>query len=137
MEGDIAHRADEARQVFAIDGTGVNIGVLSDSIDYLTNAQAAGDLPLVTVLPGQGGSGSGEGTAMLEIVHSLAPGASLFFATAFAGTASFAQNIRDLQAAGCRIIVDDVLYYNESPFQDGPIAQAVNDVSADRDAVLF
>ena len=130
VEGDIAHRADEARQVFAIDGTGVNIGVLSDSIDYLTNAQAAGDLPLVTVLPGQGGSGSGEGTAMLEIVHSLAPGASLFFATAFAGTASFAQNIRDLQAAGCRIIVDDVLYYNESPFQDGPIAQAVNDVSA-------
>jgi subtilisin-like proprotein convertase family protein len=130
VEGDIAHRAAEARQAFAIDGTGVKIGVLSDSIDYLAAAQAAGDLPLVTVLPGQAGSGSGEGTAMLEIVHSLAPGASLCFATANAGTASFAQNIRDLQAAGCRIIVDDVLYFGESPFQDGPIAQAVNDVSA-------
>ena len=130
VEGDIAHRADQARQAFAVDGTGVTIGVLSDSADYLTNAEAAGDLPLVTVLPGQAGSGSGEGTAMLEIVHSLAPGASLCFATAFAGTASFAQNIRGLQAAGCRIIVDDVLYFSESPFQDGPIAQAVNDVSA-------
>ena len=29
------------------------------------------------------------------------------------------------------MIVDDVLYYNESPFQDGPIAQAVNAVTAD------
>jgi subtilisin-like proprotein convertase family protein len=130
VEGDIAHRAAEARQAFAIDGTGVKIGVLSDSIDYLATAQAADDLPLVTVLPGQAGSGSGEGTAMLEIVHSLAPGASLYFATANAGIASFAQNIRDLQAAGCRIIVDDVLYFSESPFQDSPIAQAVNDVSA-------
>ena len=29
------------------------------------------------------------------------------------------------------MIVDDVIYYDESPFQDGPIAQAVNDVTAD------
>ena len=113
-----------------IDGTGVKIGALSDSIDHLGDAQAAGDLPPVTVLPGQGGLGAGEGTAMLEIIHSLAPGASLYFATAHGGIASFAQNIRDLQAAGCRVIVDDVLYFSESPFQDGPIAQAVSDVSA-------
>ena len=130
VEGNIAHRATEARQAFAIDGTGVKIGVLSDSIDHLAAAQAAGDLPQVTVLPGQSGTGAGEGTAMLEIVHALAPGASLYFATAGAGTATFAQNIRNLQAAGCRIIVDDVLYFSESPFEDGLIAQAVNDVSA-------
>jgi Proprotein convertase P-domain/Subtilase family/Immunoglobulin domain len=129
-EGDTAHRAAEARAAFGVDGTGVKIGVLSDSDYYLPTAQAAGDLPAVTVLPGQDGSGLGEGTAMLEIVHALAPGASLYFATAFSGEASFAQNIRDLQAAGCRIIVDDVLYFHESPFQDGPIAQAVDDVSA-------
>jgi len=131
VEGDIAHRADQARQAFAVDGTGVKIGVLSDGTYYLTNAVAEGNLPPVTVLPGQGGELYGsEGTAMLEIVHSLAPGAGLYFATAFESVASFAQNIRNLQAAGCRIIVDDVLYFNESPFQDGPIAQAVNDVSA-------
>ncbi|MGH7970260.1 MAG: S8 family serine peptidase, partial [Limisphaerales bacterium] len=129
-EGDIAHRGAEARVAFGVDGRGVSIGVLSDSDYFLPAAETIGDLPSVTVLPGQDGVGLGEGTAMLEIVHSLAPGATLYFATAFNGEASFAQNIRDLQAAGCRVIVDDVLYFRESPFQDGPIAQAVNDVSA-------
>ncbi|HEV2391597.1 MAG TPA: S8 family serine peptidase, partial [Verrucomicrobiae bacterium] len=129
-EGDIAHRADVARQRFGVDGTGIKIGVLSDSVDYLSQVQTAGQLSTVTVLPGQSGTGNGEGTAILEILHALAPGSDLYFATAFSSIASFAQNIRDLQAAGCNIIVDDVTYFNESPFQDGPIAQAVDDVSA-------
>ncbi|HWY76910.1 MAG TPA: S8 family serine peptidase, partial [Verrucomicrobiae bacterium] len=72
----------------------------------------------------------GEGTAMLEIVRNLAPGAGLFFATAGNSEASFAQNILDLRSAGCDIIVDDFGYYDESPFQDGPVAQAVNSVTA-------
>ena len=74
--------------------------------------------------------GPSGGAAMLEIIHDLAPGAELYFATAFGGPASFAQNILNLRAAGCDIIVDDVGYANESPFQDGPIAQAVSDVGA-------
>ena len=69
---------------------------------------------------------------MLEIMHDLAPGAELGFATAFTSDASFADNIRALRFnAGCDVIVDDILYFNESPFQDGPIAQAVNAVTAD------
>jgi subtilisin-like proprotein convertase family protein len=128
--GDIAHRAAEARQSFFTDGTGVKIGVLSDSVDGLADAQANGVLPAVTILPGQGGTGTGEGTAMLEIVHALAPGAQLYFATAFNSEESFAQNIRDLQTTGCQILIDDVTYFDESPFQDGPIAQAVNEVTA-------
>ena len=58
--------------------------------------QETGDVPArVTVLPGQaggsisyacGGSSKGtEGTAMLEIVHDLAPGAELLFATGIGG----------------------------------------------------
>ena len=35
--------------------------------------QASGDLPAVDVLPGQAGSGD-EGSAMLEIIHDVAPG---------------------------------------------------------------
>ena len=128
--GDLAHRAAEVRGRYGADGAGVKIGVLSDSVTYLAQSQAAGELSTVTVLPGQSGTGNGEGTAMLEIIHDLAPGAALYFATASEGVTGFAQNIRDLQAAGCRIIVDDVLYFVESPFQDGPIARAVNDVSA-------
>ena len=129
-EGDLTHRAGEARAVYGVSGEGVRIGVLSDSVDRLAESQATGNLPIVSVLPGQAGTGVGEGTAMLEIIHDLAPDSELFFATAFSGQASFAQNIRDLYAAGCRIIVDDVTYFRESPFQDDEIARAVNDVSA-------
>src|SRR5205807_2573239 len=39
-------------------------------------------------------------------------------------------NILALRAAGCNIIVDDLEYPNESPFQDAVIAQAVNTVTA-------
>lgn len=129
-QGDTTHSANTARSVFGINGTGVRIGVISDGVDQLAESQAAGELPATVILSGQAGSGS-EGTAMLEIVHDLAPGAQLYFATAINGTASFAQNIRNLRAAGCDIIVDDIIYLNEAPFQDGPIAQAVDSVTAE------
>ena len=129
-EGDKAHGADQARGAYGATGAGVKVCALSDGVSSLATVQASGDLPPnVDVLPGQAGSGD-EGTAMLEIIHDLAPGATLGFATAFNGEASFAQNIRDLATSGCNIIVDDVFYFDESPFQDGPIAQAVNDVTA-------
>lgn len=142
-EGDKAHAADAARMVTGADGTGLKIGVLSDGVASLAAKQATGDLPAsVTVLPGQAGPATGdEGTAMLEIVHDVAPGAQLYFATAFTSITSFAQNIKDLRTAGCDIIVDDVSYYNETPFQNGQAAsvvsptnmgivvQAVNDVT--------
>ena len=131
-EGDTTHRAAEARQAFNVSGLGVKVGVLSDSVDFMAQAVSTGDLPPnVTVLAGQSGvPGSGEGTAMLEIVYDLAPGAQLFFATGNGGPANFAQNILNLRAAGCDIIVDDIFYFNESPFQDAVIAQAVNSVTA-------
>ncbi len=140
-QGDTTHRAFSARGTFNTDGTGMKIGVLSDGVTNLATSQSTGDLGAVTVLPGQGGSGD-EGTAMLEIIHDLAPGAQLFFATAGGGIANFAQNIRNLRSAGCDIIVDDVGYFVESPFQDGQTSgvistnnaglatQAVNDVVA-------
>lgn len=148
-EGDITHRTLDARGAFGVDGSPLKIGVLSDGVTNLAASQATGDIPptcgtppCMTVLSGQAGSGD-EGTAILEIIHDMAPGASLYFATADNGITSFAQNIRDLRAAGCDIIVDDVFYYVESPFQDGQAAgvvstsqggvvtQAVNDVVAD------
>jgi hypothetical protein len=130
-EGDVAHGADQVRADFAVDGTGVAIGVLSDGVDSLASLQASGDLPAgVTVLPGQAGSGS-EGTAILEILHDLAPGADLLFATAFSGQASFANNITALRNAGADVIVDDVGYFAEAAFQDDDVADAVNTVTAD------
>ncbi len=129
-QGDEAHRADQVRAL-GINGAGVRIGVLSDGVDSLAAQQTAGELPAVTVVPGQAGSGD-EGTAMLEIVNDLAPGAQLFFATANGGQATMAANILALAggANNCDIIVDDFTYFAEAVFQDGTIAQAVNTVTA-------
>jgi subtilisin family serine protease len=130
-QGDVAHAAAQARATFGVDGTGVKVGVLSDSVDpaQLASLGASGDLPAsVTVLAA--GSGNSEGTAMLEIVHDLAPGAQLFFATANGGEAAFANNITALKNQGCKVIVDDISYLAEAVFQDGVIAQAVSAASA-------
>ena len=133
-EGDKAHAADLARTGYRVTGVGTKICALSDGVDSLAESQAAGELPAVDVLPDQAGDGD-EGTAMLEILHDIAPNAELGFATAaslFSTDADFAANIRALRFdAGCDILVDDILYFNESPFQDGLIARAVNDVTAD------
>ncbi len=142
--GDTAHTAASARTTFSVNGNGIKIGVLSDSYNNQAAAPAnvlTGDLPgvgnpngfitPVTVLQDLGSGGTDEGRAMLQIVHDLAPGAQLYFATAFTGAAAFASNIQALRTNGCSIIIDDVFYSNESPFQDAIIAQAVNTVTAD------
>ena len=128
-EADTTHRAAEARAFFGVSGSGVKVGVLSNGVNSLAAQQAVGELPAVTVLAGQAGSGD-EGTAMLELVHDIAPGAQLFFATVLPTQAAFAQNILNLRAAGCDIIVDDVGYFREAVFQDDNVAQAVNNVTA-------
>ena len=142
-EGYETHRAQDACTTYGVTGAGIKIGVLSDGAASLAASQALGDLPpTVNVLVGQTGTGD-EGTAMLEIVHDMAPNAQLYFATAFTSIESFAQNILDLRAAGCDIIVDDVIYFVETPFQDGQdpsvlstwdggvVSEAVNEVTAD------
>jgi hypothetical protein len=148
-EGDLTHRAFDARGTFGVNGAGLKIGVLSDGVTSLALSQASGDLPpdcpatptCLTVLAGQAGAGD-EGTAMMEIIHDMAPGANLYFATSENSITSFAANITALQAAGCQIIVDDTFYFVESPFQDGQtvavvstsqggvVTQAVNDAVA-------
>ena len=132
-QGLISHAAN-AVQSSGIDGSGVRVGVLSDSAEATSFLISTGDLPADTTIVQDilGGPGSSEGSAMMEIVHDLAPGAQLFFASAFNGPDSFADNIRTLRNTyGCDVIVDDTEYTAaDPPFQDGVIAQAVNDVTA-------
>jgi uncharacterized repeat protein (TIGR01451 family) len=127
-EGDLTHGAQQARSFYGVNGTGVKTCVLSDGVDSIVALEGSGDVSTVDVLPGQAGAGD-EGSAMLEIVHDLAPGSSLGFATAFTSEASFAQNILDLATDGCNVIVDDIIYLDESPFQDSAVAQSVNTVT--------
>ncbi|MDE2180342.1 MAG: S8 family serine peptidase [candidate division NC10 bacterium] len=129
-QGVVAHAANQVHSM-GINGAGVKVCVLSDGVNSLAARQASGDLPAVDVVAGQAGNGD-EGTAMLEIIHDMAPGATLGFATGFNGPAQMATNILTLRNAphNCDIIVDDVSYNLEAPFQDGDIAQAVNTVTA-------
>src|SRR5262249_52753088 len=70
-EGDAAGQADLLRAQ-GLDGSGVVVGVISDGIDHVADAQRSGDLANVTVPSGGCHQGSGdEGTALLEIVHDI------------------------------------------------------------------
>ena len=146
-QADFVLEADRVRNALfhSFDGTGIKIGVLSDSYNNLGGANndiASGDLPAegVTVIEDlsiDGLTGTDEGRAMLQLIHDIAPGADLLFATAFTGQQGFANNIRALADAGVDIIVDDVSYLTEPFFQDGIISQAINDVVTNKGVAYF
>ena len=72
-KGDAIHRADLVRTFSGISGSGVKVGVISDGVDTRRTSQSSNDLPdSIEVDPNSPGSGD-EGTALLEIVHDLAP----------------------------------------------------------------
>jgi subtilisin family serine protease len=153
-------RVGEAREAFDLRGSGITVGVLSDSYDAATEAVAtdarqdvaSNDLPglasscseqqlpvdvLQDLSPSPGEEAGDEGRAMLQIVHDLAPHAKLAFATAFESEESFAQNIERLAqpvsagGAGADVIVDDVAWFEEPFFQDGPLAAAIDKVTSE------
>jgi Subtilase family len=142
-EGDLQLNAMKARKGFEVDGSGVKVGILSDSFNQFAAAAttasadvASGDLPgpadpcghtSSTQVLDDSAAGHDEGRAMAQIIHDLAPGASLAFATAFPSELGFAENIGKLVTAGAGVIVDDVFYPEEPFFQDGPVAVAANE----------
>jgi Subtilase family len=146
-EGDAILQARAARSAFDIDGRGATVGVLSDSYNTAPDAPTharkdvvTGDLPgpdnpcgrfkRVKVLHDYDAGGQAdEGRAMAQIVHDLAPGARLMFATAFDGEFAFANYIKQLYRAGATVIVDDVTYSNDPFYQRGPIGNAVRYVT--------
>jgi hypothetical protein len=67
---------------------------------------------------------------MLQIVHDVAPGASLAFYTADVSEADFANGIGALAKAGATVEADDVGYPDEPYFQDGIVSQAIDAVAA-------
>src|SRR5262245_7244717 len=125
-EGDAAGHADLLRAQ-GLDGGGVVVGVISDGIDHVADAQQSSDLPNVTVPSGGCPRGSGdEGTALLEIVHDIAPGAQELFAGP-SDSFEMIQAVQCLTAAGANVIVDDLGFFAEPYFQDGPVAAAVRE----------
>ena len=120
----------------SVNGSGIKVGVLSDSFNDQGGAaadEADGALPstvqVLKDLPGT--SGTDEGRAMMQIIHDIAPGASLAFYTADEGEQDFANGIIALANAGAKVIVDDVGYFDEPYFQNGVVAQAIQTVEAE------
>ena len=133
-EGDAAANAPQARAT-GFDGTGVIVGVISDGIDRVAQSIAADDLPAGAGLPPFGANtcaaGAGdEGTAMLEIIHDLAPGATLRFSEGISDKLQFVDSIDCLRGAGADVIVDDIGFFDEPFFEDGIVAEAVEDAIA-------
>ena len=138
-EGVAALRADRVQAQLRVTGKKVRIGVISDGMESIAAPTATGDipatgagLPKVELCPLNDNSGD-EGTAMLEIVHDMAPSAALAFCPAFGDTGQ--QGLADavtwlatqaFGGKGADVIVDDVGYLTEPFFQDGVIAQAVD-----------
>src|SRR5438552_2538135 len=107
-------RHPRARALDGVDGSGETVGILSDSFDTAIGAPtraatdvATGDLPgvgnpcghntpVVVQSDFSGGGQADEGRAMAQLVHDLAPGAHLAFATAFNGDLDFANQITRL-----------------------------------------
>ncbi|HEX8350927.1 MAG TPA: hypothetical protein VF598_13270, partial [Hymenobacter sp.] len=136
-----------ASQPGAYNGTGVRIGVMSDSFNALGGAAAdvaSGDLPpnirvLQDLLPPATGV-TDEGRAMCQLIYDLAPGAQQVFSSVFLGEGDFAEQIRRLAnpaLGNCKVLTDDIRYYEEPFFQDGVVAQAINEVVAERGVTYF
>jgi hypothetical protein len=140
-QGDAQLKADVARTAFDVDGTGVTVGVLSDSFDCedgYDDDKTAGELPDETKIQviSEGPCSDplsphfDEGRAMSQIIADVAPGATQKFHSAANGQLDYAQGIVELKDAGAKIITDDFGYLNEPWFLDGVIAQAVDTVTA-------
>ena len=119
-------------QALGKDGTGIKIGVIDLGFGSLSSSQASGDLPptgpnlTITDYTGTGTGGTSHGTNVAEIVHDMAPGASLYLAK-ISTEVQMNQALSDMAAAGVKVINHSVAWY-AAAFYDGtgPICDIAN-----------
>ncbi len=151
-QGDAVMKSDVLRTQQNLTGAGQTIGVVSDSVTDTTavgkgtvtgsapNAIVTGTKPQLTNGPGGThdlpssfqvvdfgpGGGADEGEGMMEVIHDVAPGAALAFASSGNDQTAMGMNLGLLRTAGhCTITCDDIGFEDEPFFQDGPISQAI------------
>lgn len=153
IEADAPLRADAARSTYSVDGTGVTIGIISDSFNQTTVPSSMENDVHSGALPGAGNpcgretpvellsdirdDGDDEGRAMAQLVHGIAPGAKLLFADAGLSEVGMAQNIELLANAGADIIVDDISWSSESYYQKGLISAVIEEVKREKGVAYF
>lgn len=135
-EGDFVLKSSSLRESYGVNGTGIKIGIISDGVDGLQDAQATGDISYgVHILSNK--IGGNEGTAMLEIVQDIAPGAELYFHDCGSSRLEFNRVIDALVNEGCTVICDDIGWLSEPFFEDGIVADHVKEVIKEHDLLYI
>jgi hypothetical protein len=154
-QSDVAQYSNLVRQNRLVNGSGVKVGIISNSFNRAGGMAAsitAGELPgpgnpngftkpvqiVRDALPTEWvGSIPDEGRAIAEIIHDISPGAELAFYAPFDGQGiAMAAAFRSLAANGCQIIVDDV-FGLISPFYQDDIAAKVIDSLVAKGFTIF
>jgi hypothetical protein len=166
-QGDSTQTTDIVRQSFRIvteegsrpvDGRGVKVAVISNSLDAdgtnLVLDVGNGDLPgtagngnpngydipvqVIKEYPYTFGRISDEGRAMLQIVHDIAPGASLAFSTGVLSPRDFELAVQNLNfIAKADIIADDITFPGEPMFGLSNIGRAIQEFTASGENFYF
>ena len=124
-EGDLLVRSNGIREVFGSSGKGIKVGVIGNGAGSLELSQKMGELGPVTLY--DRGTGD-EGTAMLEIIHDIAPDAQLCFHGYGGNSDEFKHAVSTLADAGCRIICDDLYFFRQPFLEDGDVADHIREV---------
>jgi hypothetical protein len=126
------HRTDSVYTAYGLTGSGIKVGVMSDGMNYWTASKDNGDLPtFVYAVDNTNNTANypgSEGTAMMEIIHDIAPSAELWFGGIYGDDTplDFANRVSHLKEQGCKVIVDDVgLAIGYSYFQENEISVAI------------
>ncbi len=125
-EGISALNIDDVHERFLMDGTGVRVGVIADGLGGMGDSQGTDDLPDLVTYSDLGDGTTG--TAMLEVIHDAAPGASLYFAPASTEDQLRTAGQWLADVAQVNIIVVAAGIYEQPWFQDG---LAASDIDAD------
>src|SRR3569833_368167 len=132
--------ADQFAAQTGLNGSGAKVGVQSGGISNVKAIQQRAELPAVqVVLPADGAAAPAgdEGTALLEEIHAVAPGASL----AYCGPATYVEytsRLSQLIAAGATILVDDIIFPQQDLLSsDSSEVQAVEQLLSQNPSVVL
>lgn len=119
-------------QAMGNNAAGIKVGVIDLGFTNLSASQTSGNLPptgpnlSITDYTGTGTGGTDHGTNVAEIVHEMAPGASLYLAK-ISNEVQLDQALSDMAAAGVKVINHSVAWYGAAYYDGtGPICDIAN-----------
>jgi hypothetical protein len=139
--GIVLMRADQFLAQTGTNGAGVTVGVQSSGVYSLATIQGRGELPASVQVVYPAGNTTpimaDEGTALLEEIYAVAPGAGL----AYCGPSTFVDFtscLTQLINAGATIVLDDNLFPNDGLMsQDNDNTSALTQILAQHPTVMM